>query len=84
MRSNTSLWGKNPCVSVCSVDKKNTVCDIKITTFIYLNTTNSIQGKLYIHLTANFIQHPAIFRSLLDHFSFVPRSSLVVLSFVIR
>ena len=52
--------------------------------FTYLNTTNSIQGNIIIHLTANFIQKPAIYRSLLDHFSLVPRSSLVVLSFVIR
>lgn len=59
-------------------------CAIKIAPFTYLNTANSTQCNVILHLTANFIQKPAIFRSLLDHFSFVLRSSLVVLSFVIR
>ena len=43
-----------------------------------------MQGNCFIHLTAKFTRQPTNYRSLLVDFSLVPRSSLVVLSFVIR
>ena len=43
-----------------------------------------MQGNCFIHLTTKFTRQPTNYRSLLVDFSLVPRSSLVVLSFVIR
>lgn len=45
---------------------------------------NNMQGNCFIHLTTKFTRQPTNYRSLLVDFSLVPRSSLVVLSFVIR
>ena len=43
-----------------------------------------MQGNCFIHLAIKFTRQPTNYRSLLVDFSLVPRSSLVVLSFVIR
>ena len=68
--------------SVCSVDKKNFCATLHHS---HISTQqNSVQGNCFIHLTAKFTHQPTNYRSLLVDFSLVPRSSLVVLSFVIR
>ena len=43
-----------------------------------------MQGNYFIPLTTKFTRQSTNYRSLLVDFSLVPRSSLVVLSFVIR
>lgn len=43
-----------------------------------------MHGNCFIHFAIEFTHQPTNYRSLLVDFSFVPRSSLVVLSFVIR
>ena len=68
--------------SVCSVDKKNFRATLHHS---HISTQqNNMQGNCFIHLTTKFTRQPTNYRSLLVDFSLVPRSSLVVLSFVIR
>ena len=68
--------------SVCSVDKKNCRATLHHS---YISTQQNImQGNYFIPLTTKFTRQSTNYRSLLVDFSLVPRSSLVVLSFVIR
>ena len=68
--------------SVCSMYKKNFCATLHHS---HISTQqNSVQGNCFIHLAIKFTHPPTNYRSLLVDFSLVPRSSLVVLSFVIR